>query len=129
MDIEYLRKFVPYSEMKAIMDNIGAYESELERVECQIRAMPDPARIGRLKPKEISVGMHYFGGATDFWVYALEADGECAEAFVCLNGDAWNAECGPIYIPELLRIALINLDLHWDSSTKLSDIMKRVKGR
>lgn len=125
MDIEYLRKFVPHQEMAVIMDNPMAYMAELERVERQIRAMPQP---GNLPDKnEIRIGMHYFGGATDFWVYALEPDCEYAEAFVCLNGDAWNAECGPIYIPELLPIALINLDLHWNSQTRLVDVMKRVK--
>lgn len=125
MDIEYLRRFVPQQEMAVIMDNPMAYIAELERVERQIRAMP---QLGNLPGKdEVKIGMHYFGGATDFWVYALEVDGEYAEAFVCLNGDAWNAECGPIYIPELLPIAIMNLDLHWDSNTRLVDVMERVR--
>lgn len=125
MDIDYLRRFIPNQEMAVIMENIAAYRSELERVERQIRTMPLPENLPA--KDDIRIGMHYFGGATDFWVYALEADGEYAEAFVCLNGDTWNAECGPIYIPELLPIALINLDLHWDSDTRLVDIMQRVR--
>lgn len=118
MDMVFLEKFVPYSEMAVIRENLPDYERELERVEAQIRAMPAPHKIASLSPSQIRIGMHYFGGSTDIWIHALEKDGY-AEAFVCLNGDAVNAECGPVFIPEFLGIPIINLDLHWDSNITL----------
>lgn len=127
MDLDFLRKFIPHSELAVILENPEAYADELEDVEQQIRAMPTPEQLRDAELSDIKIGMHYFGGGTDFWVYALEPDGQYAEAFVCLNGDRMNAETGPIYIPELLPIALINLDLHWDSETRLTDIINRVK--
>lgn len=128
MDIDFLKKYMPHSEMQVIKRNLPAYTQELERVERQIKAMPRDSQIVTLPPDQIKIGMHYFGGATDIWVYALGND-DFAEAFVCLNGDAENAECGPVYIPEFLRIPIINIDLHWNSDITLKEVMEKVKGK
>lgn len=127
MDIEFLKKFIPYGEMAVIKENPGAYRDGLERVERQLLSLPTPDDIRGMKLEEIRIGAHYFGGVSDWWIYAVEPDGEYGEAFVCLNGDSWNAELGPIYIPELLPISLINLDLHWKDDITLKDIMEKVK--
>lgn len=127
MDMEFLKKFIPYSEMAVIRENPEAYASEFERVERQLRSLPAPEALYGKKPEEIRIWAHYFGGASDWWIYALEPDCEYAEAFVCLNGDSWNAENGPIYIPELLPISLVNLDLHWNDETTLKQLMDKVE--
>lgn len=127
MDLEFLEKYIPHSEMRVIKGHPEAYRDELERVESQIRAIPALRQIAAFDAGEIRIGMHYFGGATDIWVYALEGDEGYADAFVCLNGDTENAECGSVYIPEFLDIPLMNLDLHWDSSITLKDVMEKVK--
>ena len=127
MDRVFLEKFIPYGEMAVIRDNPEAFRDELERVECQLRSLPTPEAIYDKDLDEIRIFAHYFGGASDWWVYALEKDCEYAEAFVCLNRDGWNAEVGPIYIPELLPVNLINLDLHWNDETTLKQVMDRVK--
>lgn len=126
MDLEFLKKFIPYGELAIIKANPGAFKEELEKVERQLKSLPTPEDIRGKKPEDIRILAHYFGGASDWWIYALEDD-EYGEAFVCLNGDSWNAECGPIYIPELLPIEMINIDLHWNDSIKLKDVMAKVK--
>lgn len=127
MNMAFLEKFIPYSEMAVIRENLEAYADELERVERQLRSLPAADALYGKKPEEIRIWAHYFGGASDWWVYALEPNHEYAETFVCLNGDAWNAEVGPIYIPELLPVNLINLDLHWNDETTLKQVMDKVK--
>ena len=129
MDMEFLKKFIPYGEMADIRENIEAYRDELERAERQLRSLPTPEALHDMDLDKIRIFAHYFGGASDWWVYALEPDHEYAEAFVCLNGDSWNAEAGPIYIPELLPISLINLDLHWNDETTLKRVMDKVQAR
>ena len=87
MDIEFLEKFIPYSEMAVIRENPEAYADELERVERQLRSLPAPEALCGKKPEEIRIYVHYFGGVSDWRLYALAPDCEYAEAFVCLNGD------------------------------------------
>lgn len=127
MDMEFLKKFVPYGEMAVIKESLGAYKDALERLERQLRSLPTPEEIRGRMPEEIRIWAHYFGGGSDWWLYALEDDCEYGEAFVCLNGDSWNAETGPIYIPELLPIGMINIDLHWKDGVTLKDVMKKVR--
>ena len=127
MDMEFLKKFLPYGEMTVITQNPGAFRDELERVERQLRSLPAPEALYGKNPEEIRIYAHYFGGASDWWVYALKPDHEYSEAFVCLNGDTWNAEGSPIYIPELLPVSLINLDLHWNDETTLKQVMDMVE--
>lgn len=127
MDLEFLRKFIPYGEMAVIEENPGAYKDGLERLERHLRSLPTPEDILGKKPEELKIGAHYFGGSSDWWIYALELDGAYGEAFVCLNGDSWNAETGPVYIPELLPIGMINIDLHWKAETTLKDVMDKVR--
>ena len=127
MDMELMEKFIPYGEMAVIRSNPEAFRDELERVERQLRSLPTLESLYGKKPEEIRIYAHYSGGASDWWLYALEPDCEYAEAFVCLNGDSWNAEAGPIYIPEFLPINLINLDLHWNDETTLKQVMGSVK--
>lgn len=127
MNIEFLKKFIPYSEMAVILDNIDEHRDDLERLESQIRAVPTLEGLRGIPEDEIRVKMHYFGGSTDIWVFALDPSHQYGEAFVCLNGDSWNAETGPIYFGEILPIPLFNLDLHWNSDTRLKEVIDKVK--
>lgn len=126
MDIKFLEKFIPHSEMAVLMENPQAHAAELERLESQIRAVPLLGTF-RWEPERLKVGMHYFGGATDIWVFGMDPRHDCVEAFVRLNGDSWNAETGPVYLCEILPIPLFNLDLHWNSDTILQTVIDKVK--
>lgn len=74
MDIEFLKNFIPYGEMAVIQAYPEAYMDELERVERQLRSCPEPLAIYGKELEEVRVYAHYFGGASDWWVYALEPD-------------------------------------------------------
>lgn len=129
----FLEKYIPGLELAALKEHLEGEEKEhfvelLDHVEKQIKAMPKLYELAEKYPQEITVGMHYFGGATDFWIYELDPKEQIGMAFVCLNGDTWNAENGEVYIPEILQIPFLELDLYWDDKTVLDDIMKKVKG-
>lgn len=127
VDMEFLKNFIPFGEMAVIRENPASFKDELERVERQLGSLPTPKELIGKKLEDIHIWAHYFGGNCDWWVYALEPGYEYAQAFVCLNGDSWNAEAGSLYIPELLPIGLVNLDLYWNTIT-LKEIMEKVKG-
>lgn len=129
LDIKHLSKFVPRSQLAVMMENIGLYRDELARLQSQIKACPMPQMVWGSDPAEIQIYLHYFGGATDLWVYGIEDNLVYGEAFVCLNGDAQNAETGPIRIAELLPIAMLNIDLYWDDATTLEQVMEKVRGQ
>lgn len=79
MDMEFLKKIILYGEMGGIRDNLDAFRAELERVERQLRSLPAPETLYGKNPEEIRIYAHYFGGASDWWLYALEPDCEYAE--------------------------------------------------
>jgi Protein of unknown function (DUF2958) len=50
--------------------------------------------------------LHYFTGASDWWIAELDPETGIAFGYVCLNGDKANAEWGYISLPELEAIYL-----------------------
>lgn len=129
----FLREYIPHCELEALKEHAGGEEKEhfielLAKVEKQIKNMPKLYDLADKYAPEITVGMHYFGGATDFWLYELDPEEKIGMAFVCLNGDIWNAELGPVYIPEILEIPFLELDLYWNDKTSIDSIIKKVKG-
>ncbi len=134
VDYEFLERFVPKLELLVLKETLrgeerGPIADSLKRLQRQISAMPSLGAVRYLPLEDIKIGMHYFHGGTDIWLYELDLETLEGEAFVCLNGDSWNAETGPVYLPEYLAIDLMQLDLFWDTRTTLKEVMDKVKGR
>lgn len=128
----FLEKYIPRLELMALKEHAEGEEKEhfielLDHVEKQIKAMPKIYSTSEKEAKDITVGMHYFGGATDYWIYELNPDTLEGYAYVCLFGMYENAELGYVYIPEILQIPFIELDLYWDDKKTLLPIMERVQ--
>lgn len=130
---DFLKDYIPPLELACLKEHAQGEEKEhfvelLSEVEKQIKAMPNYGALCEKEAQDIPIGMHYFGGATDFWIFELDPEEKIGTAFVCLNGDEWNAEIGSVYIPEILGIRFLELDLYWDEKTTLADVWKKVKG-
>lgn len=133
-DIKFLEQYVPYSELKVLLDNLllrgeeGAYFTDLlAGLAKQIKSVP-PLYANEEIGLKATVKLHYFCGATDFWITELDPEERLAFGYTCLNGDSANAELGYISIPELLSISMMQLDLYWGEKT-LEEIIKEVKAR
>lgn len=129
---DFLKEYIPAMELAALKEHAEGEEKEhfvelLSEVEKQIRAMPSYGALCEKEAQDINIGMHYFGGATDFWLFELDQEEKIGMAFVCLNGDTWNAEIGSVYIPEIIAIPFLELDLYWNEKTTLKEVMDKVK--
>ena len=129
----FLEKYIPRLELVALKEHIEGEEKEhfielLSRVEKQIKAMPKIYTTSEKEARNITIGMHYFGGATDYWIYELKQDTLEGYGYVCLFGMYENAELGYVYIPENLQIPFIELDLYWDDKKTLLPIMEKIQG-
>ncbi len=130
---DFLKDYIPPMELAALKEHAQGEEKEhfvelLSEVEQQIKTMPPYGALSEKEAKDIPIGMHYFGGATDFWIFELDREDKIGMAFVCLNGDIDNAEIGSVYIPEILGIRFMELDLYWNEKTTLANVWKQVKG-
>ncbi len=130
---EFLKNYIPPMELAALKEHAKGEEKEhfaklLGEVEKKIKSMPKMYDLAEKEAADISIGMHYFGGANDFWIFELDQEEKIGMAFVCLNGDTWNAEIGSVYIPEILDISFLELDLYWNEKTTLAEVWKKVKG-
>lgn len=119
-DVDFLRKYIPAMELAVLIDNTkgeegGYFQELLSEIERKIKAMP-PLYAQESKGEEAVIGMHYFGGAVDFWL--TELDPETREAFglTCL-GDMAEAELGYQSIEEIVATGRIELDLYWQPAT------------
>ncbi len=126
-NIGFLKNYVPKSELLALVHNTRGEEGEyfkelLEDTEMAIRAVP-PIYGARDKGTEARVLLHYFGGATDFWITELDPETGDAFGFACLNGDRPNAELGYSNVFEIVSTDRLELDLYWDDTTTLKDVM------
>ena len=128
----FLEKYIPRLELVALKEHAEGEEKDhfielLDHVEKQIKAMPQILEYSEKKAKDITIGMHYFGGATDYWIYELDQDTLEGFGYVCLFGMYENAELGSVYIPEILQIPFIELDLYWDDKKTLLPIMEKIQ--
>lgn len=130
---KFLEKFIPHLELMALKEHAKGEEKEhfidlLNHVEKQIKAMPKIYEMSKKEVKDVTVGMHYFGGGTDYWIYELDQKTLEGFGFVCLFGMTENAELGYVSIPEIMEIPFIELDLYWDEKQSLKAIMDKVDG-
>lgn len=128
--IEFLKNYVPDSELKVLLSNLrgeeGAYLKELlTNLVKQIKSIP-PLYANEEIGLKATVKLHYFCNSTDFWITELDPKERLAFGYTCLNGDSASAELGYISIPELLSIQMMQLDLYWDEKT-LEEVIKEVK--
>lgn len=128
MDLQFLRKYVPLSELSLLCAQMDGEEGEffrelLEETEAKIRAVP-PLYANEELGKKAPVALHYFGGASDYWITELDQETGDAFGFACVNGDWDSAELGYVSIPEIVATNLFKLDLYWDDTTTLVDVMK-----
>lgn len=126
----FLERYIPKMELAVLRGNAKSEEKDffielLLDVEKQIKGMPGLYETYNLGPDKIQIGMHYFGGTTDFWLYELDQETGEGTAFVCLNGDSDCAERGPVYIPEIVGLRFMALDLYWNTDKTLQEVMAR----
>ncbi len=131
MDLAFLKKFVPERELHALVSGLNGEEGKyfkeiLEVTEKRIMAVP-PLGFDEEIGLDARVHLHYFGGATDIYISELDFRTLEAFGFTCLNGDRWNAELGYSNISEIISIPLMELDLHFDNSVTLGEIVERYK--
>lgn len=129
---DFLEKYIPRLELMALKEHAEGEEKKhfvelLDHVEKQIKSMPKIYANSEKEAKDITIGMHYFGGATVYWIYELDQDTLEGYGFVCLFGMYENAELGYVYIPEILQIPFIELDLYWDDKKTLLPIMEKIQ--
>lgn len=130
----FLKEYIPPMELAALKEHAKGEEKEhfinlLSGIEKQINSMPSYGALCEKEAQDITIGMHYFGGATNFWIFELDQEEKIVMAFVCLSGDTWNAEIGSVYVPEILEISFLELDLYWNERTTLKEVMDEVKNR
>ena len=131
MDIKFLKKYIPEQELLTMVsffeeDEGPFYRELMERLEEKIKAIP-PIGSNEEAGLEAKVQLHYFLGATDIYISELDQETGDAFGFTCLNGDNWNAELGYTNIPEIVTIPRMELDLYWDDSTTLREIVDKYK--
>ena len=132
-NISFLKKYVPAEELAEITGHRTSedkefFEDKLQEIEQRIKAIPPLYGNEDKGLKGSQVHLHYFFGGTDIYISELDPESGTAFGFTCLNGDKYNAELGYQYIPEIIAIKGMNLDLYWDNGTTLADIMKKYKG-
>lgn len=124
-------KLIPPMQLKVLRENMKGEEGEFF-----IDKVKEIDAIGAKLKKEMNPfsmedapALHYFNSASDWYVYGWEKDRFMA--YVVLNGDAQNAEYGPVSIEELFanygfgRTA--ELDLYF-TPKPLSELLKHRHG-
>lgn len=128
----FLLKYVPLLERMTLEENLrgeqDAYFSRLlEALAAQTAEIPQLRATEHQKPENTKVWLHYFLRGTDIYVTELDPDSGEGFGFVCLNGDRENAELGYLSLQAIVGIDLMELDLHFDASTTLADILRKYK--
>ena len=130
-DFKFLSRYVPKCELQVLKENLKGEEGEyfknlLCNLKEKIKAVP-PLYATDGQGNKAPVKLHYFYGATD--IYITEIDHETGEGFgfVCLNGDRYNAELGYVNVNEFLSHPLMNLDLYFDDSITIGEIVNKYK--
>jgi hypothetical protein len=70
--------------------------------------------------------LHYFVGATDWWIKDIDEDNDYVFGFTCLNGDTECAEYGYLSINEIANChRLVNLDFYF-KPTEMKAILTKL---
>jgi hypothetical protein len=131
MDIGFLKKYIPEFEMTSLIRTLNsedgaAVHALLERIEKKIREVPELGSCEKLG-MQARARLHYFHKGTDIFISELDRETGEAFGFVCLNCDYDNAELGYISIPEIVSVAVVNLDLYFDDSRTLQQVVDEFK--
>ena len=126
MKLEELKKLIPWQELRVIERS-----RELRKV---LQAMADrinhiPALYETDGNGEAQCVLHYFDtlGSADWYIFELNPETGSAFGFTTLSGDITDldAEWGYLWLPELIKQARINLDLHFVGITKTEILHRR----
>lgn len=131
LDIEFLKKYIPPMELQTIIsyldDETGPhFRKLLKKTEEKIKAVPS-LYSGEEQGLKARVHLHYYVGGTDFYVSEMDQETGETFGFACINGDRENAELGYNNISEIISIPWIELDLYFDNSVTLGEIVKKYK--
>lgn len=126
-NLDFLKRYIPKGELISLIDSIQAEEGHyfkelLAETERRIRSVP-PLYFNEELGMDAVVKLHYFGGASDFWITELDHDHLLGFGSACMTGDIADAELGYIPIAEIVKTDLLNLDLYWQEKT-LAEIRK-----
>jgi hypothetical protein len=106
---------IPYSQLEVTKENLHAFTAEIQRLEKQLSKCPK--LYGTRGMKEHPAIFHYFYGGTDIYICEYDQDDGLMFGFVILNGDLQNAEWGYISLEEILPIAIMNIDYHFQEQS------------
>lgn len=119
--IETVRPFVPVMQLKTIVDNLkwseerGWFRDKLLELVQVIEAMPVTYAQDELGDDAV-VHLHYFYGGGDWWITEKDVDGGVDQAFGLVDL-GHGPEMGYISIAEMVRLKVMDLDLHWVPKT------------
>lgn len=119
--IETVRPFVPVMQLKTIVDNLkwseerGWFRDKLLELVQVVEAMPVTYAQDGLGDDAV-VHLHYFYGGGDWWFTEKDVDGGVDQAFGMVDL-GHGPELGYISIAELVRLKVMDLDLHWVPKT------------
>ena len=126
-----LKQFVNRSQLQVMRDLCKGEEGEhfvstIETLKNTIATMPATYDTDGQGDAAI-VHLHYFTGASDWWITERDCEQEQLQAFgfVCLNGWVDDAELGYISIDELIKHGA-ELDLYWNPKT-VGEIKAKLK--
>lgn len=118
--IEAVRPFIPRSQylvMKSALrgEERGFFREAFRDLEKTIDSMP--VTYGQDgKGEEAVIYLHYFYGGADWWITEKDIEGGIDQAFGLVDL-GHGPELGYISIRELVGMAGVNVDLHWEPKT------------
>lgn len=135
---DFMKRFIPPYQLYVLklvkQDNkkeFSVLEEKLLKIRETLQQMPTYWDVAEWEAKDIKVGLHYFLGDYCDWFIGtvnLSNHTEPSFGFARLNNDYYNAELGSIYIQQqLLTLHGVQLDLDWDTSITIQDVMDENK--
>lgn len=118
--LEAVQPFIPRSQylaMKAALrgEERGFFREAFRELEKIIASMPVTYGQDGLGEGAV-VHLHYFYGGCDWWITEKDVDGGIDQAFGLVDL-GHGPELGYISIRELVSMAGVNVDLHWEPQT------------
>lgn len=126
MNKQLLQDFVPQQQLQVAMKSSELTEV-LELLSKQISTTPMLYEQDG-KGMDATVHLHYFFGASDWFITEVNPNEKLAFGYVCLNGDWEMAEFGYISIDELTSTPPIEIDFYWKHNTPLREAIKQKRG-
>ena len=111
-----LGKIVPRQQLQVMIESKEEYPSMIQNIKEALENVP-PLYGQDGKGKNAVVWLHYFSGASDWYITELDKKENRAFGYVILNGDVEMSELGYISLDELTSYDVVNLDLYWSVQT------------